>query len=127
MRTLRVVALFAGIAGLWGCTKSPSNALPTEIQGHWVTQSPGYQERYLQLEKDFVLIGVAQDETPSIQRVYRVETEGNGRQMTYKIYSTGAESDFTLTIYFDPANGGEIKVKNQPGIVWKRADPSQIP
>ena len=124
MRPLRELVFAACVLGMVACTKKPEPVLPDQIQGHWVTQSPGYENRYLQLERDFVLIGVNPDDTPSIQRVYRVDAEGNGRQMTYKIYSTGAESDYTITLYFDPSNGGEIRVKNMPGILWKRVAPS---
>lgn len=119
-KRLILIAL-AGLLGFSACTSSTIKTVPDQIQGHWVTTAPGYETRYLQLERDFVLIGIAQDETPSIQRVYRVEQEGNGRQMTYKIYSTGAETDYTLTVYYDPGHGGEIRLKNGGGMVWKRA------
>ncbi len=121
MRTPSILAVMVAALGVLGCASHPTNVLPDQIQGHWVTNRKGYETRYLQLERDFVLIGVEPDVTPSIQRVYRVEEETNGRQVTYKIYSTGAESDYTLTLRYDPANGGEIQLKNQGGIIWKRA------
>lgn len=120
MRTLRTFVVAAWVVALAACAKDAPKVIPNQIQGRWVTQAAGYENRYLQLEKDFVLIGVGRDVTPSIQRVYRVESEGNGRQATYRIYSTGYETDDVLTLYFDPANGGEIRLKNQGGLVWKR-------
>ena len=125
MRKRFAATVLFGLLGFPACTSGPSKVIPDQIQGHWVTNTPGYETRYLQLERDFVLIGIAPDETPSIQRVYRVDAEGNGRQMTYKIYSTSAESDYTLIVYYDPSNGGEIQLKNQGGIVWRRAAVSQ--
>ncbi len=127
MRTRASIALVIAVLGLSACRTRDGKVVPDQIQGHWVTETPGYEGRYLQLERDFVLIGVGRDETPSIQRVYRVEESGNGRQMTYQIYSTGAETDYTLTVYFDPANGGEIRLKNQGGIVWRRTAATHQP
>ncbi|HEY1264787.1 MAG TPA: hypothetical protein VGF06_14765 [Terriglobales bacterium] len=108
------------------CTHKPQVTLPAEIQGHWVTKAPGYENRFLQLEPNFVLIGINLDETPSIQKVSRVESRSSGQETIYTIYSTSPDVNYQITLYFNPANGGELRVQNRGQVLWKRQDPASF-
>jgi hypothetical protein len=105
---------------LAGCSRKPDNVIPEQLQGHWITDASGYEDRYLQLERDFVLIGINEDDMPSIQRVSRVESAQDGRDTIYTIYSSSPKMDYQISLYFNAANGGELRVKNRQQVLWKR-------
>jgi hypothetical protein len=43
------------------------------LLGSWTTDEPAYRNRALKLEREYVLIGVGEDVTPTVQKITRVE------------------------------------------------------
>jgi hypothetical protein len=125
MKNCRLVAarlglVIAVVATLAACTERSKVSIPATLQGHWVTDTPGYENRFLQLEKDFVLIGINEDDTPSIQHVSKVDVEQVGKVTAYTIYSSAPHVNYHITLFLDPANGGVLWIKNKENVVWKR-------
>jgi len=95
--------------------------LPSDVVGAWTTNDPRYGDRVMELSRAFVIIITGRHEPASVQMIDRVESESNGADTRYTIYSTDYSqgTHFEMKIEFRPANGGEIRFRNQPA-VWTR-------
>lgn len=131
MRRLRTISLvhavyrgtilFVLLASI-GCSDHMRQyLLPRDVVGAWTTDDPRYQERVMELSRAFVIIITGRHDPASVQMIDRVESEVKGSDTLYTIYSTDYSqgTHYEMKIQFNPANGGEIRFRNQ-GTVWKR-------
>jgi|tagenome__1003787_1003787.scaffolds.fasta_scaffold19330634_1 hypothetical protein len=100
--------------------KHHEKAVPQQLWGYWITDAQGYENRYLELDDRYVLIGVNEEDMPELQRVSRVDCQARGEQLNCTIYSSSPEAEYQLDLDYQPANKGELRIKNQRGVVWKR-------
>lgn len=110
------------VMSLSGCSQKLTH-IPPELIGYWTTDAPGYQTRFLKLEKNFVLIGINQDDIPSVETVREVDSKPGTDGTIYKISSIGSQGIESITLQFNPANGGVIQVRHKEGILWTRHKP----
>jgi len=102
-----------------GCNNS--RILPDTLVGFWTTQSPRYQDRFIELDNVYLFIGVDTRQVPRLQVVNKFKAVQAGNETTYTIYSTDMQDvGNQMTFKFSPANGGEIEFNNQGGVVWRR-------
>lgn len=107
---------------LLGCNRPNPRILPVEVSGHWTTDATGYQGRFLELSQAFVIIGAGERGNPVVQMIDNVEPAAAGDETTYTIDSTSVEGVHDqITIQFSPRNGGELRVKERPDVVWRRS------
>jgi len=120
IRKILSISLLLLLACL-GCSRDNPKILPEQLNGFWTTDNPRYQDRFLELARVYVLIGVGRRQAPSVQVVDKFEAVQAGKETMYTIYSTDLQGNsYQMALQFNPVNGGEIQLKNQPGIVWKR-------
>ncbi len=95
--------------------------LPRDVVGAWTTDDPRYSERAMELSRAFVIIVTGRHDPATVQMIDRVESEPKGSGTLFTIYSTDYSdgNHFEMKLEFNPANGGEIRFKNQSA-VWKR-------
>jgi hypothetical protein len=95
--------------------------LPGQVVGEWNTDDARYQGRFLRLETDritFGLGGVAPDNSEHIERVSMAPTN-NPTDYVIRLRAGDGTPD-SIVLQFTPDNGGELRIKNQPKVVWKR-------
>jgi hypothetical protein len=107
--TLLLAPLLLSLAGCdWGGTQT----LPGQMVGEWRTDEPRYHGRFIKLEADrvtFGLGGLGPDKAEHIERIKMTPRDNPTDQFT-------------------PQNGGELRLKSQPTIVWKRKnEPARTP
>ena len=121
MRTKMAIlaASLALLLTLPGCGFFTRRELPKELHGVWRTNAPGYEDRFLQLQKDFVIFGVGNEKAVA-QHIRKVATLQVGPETLYTVDSeeVGGEAS-ELNFYYNPTGGGTIRFKNQD-MVWKR-------
>jgi hypothetical protein len=119
-RTWLILVLLAGI----GCAKQSPKILPaqlTQLTGVWTTDAERYKDRFLELSAAFVIIGARGQAVPSVQAIKKVESQLSGERTVFTIDSSDLEGNqYQMTFEFNPANGGELRIKNPQQIVWKR-------
>ena len=102
------------------CNRENPRLLPDKLVGFWTTDALHYEDRFLELDKAYVIIGTGAHEVPIVQAISKVQGDENGSEAAYAIYSTDQQGNaYQMMVLFNPANGGEIRFKNQPGM-WKR-------
>lgn len=116
-----LIALACAVMVFTGCNHKLDH-IPDALIGYWTTDAPGYRTRYLKLEKDFVLIGINQDDMPNIQSVRDVECEAGETSTVCTISSINFDGVQSLTLEYNPADGGTIRIRHEGGI-WTRHEP----
>jgi len=94
--------------------------LPAGLIGRWATDAPQYADRYFDLSADTLVIGTgpATSETYDVTRVWR-EVNDDGVLYTVE-YSDDAGEEYDIGFYFDTAAGSELRMRNQPNVVWRK-------
>ncbi len=106
-----------------GCNRGGSGMLPPELVGHWTTVSAAYHGRFLELSPTYVIIGAGEQGSPDVQTVDRVDALPADGGTLYTIHATTREGLHNqIVLQFNPREGGEIRIKNQTEVVWKRVE-----
>lgn len=113
------VLLFA----LTGCSKPPVTTLPAQILGEWQTDDARYRGRGMKLDSNRVIFGLggaAPDKAELIQDV-KMTPPDNPTDFQIRMRTADGVQD-SIALQFTPANGGELRIKSQAKIVWRRGN-----
>jgi hypothetical protein len=109
------------LVSLSGCGWRQPPRLPGQILGEWKTQEPRHQGRFIKLESNWItfgLGGVAPDRTESIEKL-SMEPPNNPTDYVLGLRAADGTDD-SIALRFSGDNGGELRMKNQPTLVWRR-------
>ena len=122
MRPRTFLLLFVTFALLSGVQCHNLSEVPEELIGVWVTKNPDYSDRPFEIKKNTVIfeqgLGYLDFDVFPIAGVKKTELEGRTLYIIYYTIATGKEFEFSF--FYSAANGGEIRFKNQPGMVWTK-------
>src|SRR5258705_2445420 len=113
---------------LAGCAWRDPKTVPGQMVGEWRTDEPRYNGRFLRLEADritFGLGGVAPDKAEHVERV-RMTPRDNPTEYAIHLKSADGTTD-SIALQFTTQNGGELRIKSQPKVVWKRKNEPSRP
>jgi hypothetical protein len=118
-RTLQVLSLFALFVLTVGCQ---SAKLPNELLGIWRTDAPAYKGRYMKCDPQFVVLGVG-EEKPVPRKVVGITKMAEGVETLYTLKTNEKEEgEYSFSFYYSAADGGTIRFKNQPQLIWKKGE-----
>jgi hypothetical protein len=104
-----------------GCG-TPSEDLPAEVLGRWVTSEARYADRFMEISRATVRFGTggAGSETYPISHV-TIENEPRGRliRITYVV----EDDEMQLSFHYDPGDS-TIRLQNQSSFRWSRVQAS---
>jgi hypothetical protein len=122
MRPRTILALFVTFAVVFGVQCQEWSAVPEELIGVWVTKDPNYVDRPFEIKKNTVIfeqgLGYLDFDVYPIAGVKKTESEGQTLYIIYYTITSGKKFEFSF--YYSAANGGEIRFKNQPEMVWTK-------
>jgi hypothetical protein len=124
LRFFRLLSLSLLILPLAACKHPP--AVPDELVGTWVTQDAKYQGKSLAIDQEFIVTVLDEDTTPKAEHIDHVTTTTVAGVTTYAFEATdqaGVHDKITLT--YQAANGGELRLAHPSSVVWQRAEPTQ--
>jgi hypothetical protein len=127
MRACRYSKLWAAmavvvlVATAIGCG-TPSEDLPAEVLGRWVTSEPRYADRFLEIGRATVRFGTggAASETYPISRV---TTESGPRGRLIRITYLVEDDEMQLSFHYDSGDS-TIRLQNQSSFRWSRVQAS---
>lgn len=121
MRWWITLAALAITLCLFGCGSESDGNIPNELVGRWTSSAPGYQDNFLELNKDQIVFGWGQSESSinSIVGVERVRQRDTNTFLITIYYTNDEGSDTAASIYYDVTHPGSIRFKNQMGVEWK--------
>lgn len=116
----RLVLLIAVAATITGCQPGPGKTVPDNIIGIWKTSHPKYADRYIEIKSDALVFGTGGD-TFRRHAIAEVEVSRQGDSTLYTIsYTNQHEQRYRFAFFYDPANNGTMRLKNQQHITWTR-------
>jgi hypothetical protein len=105
---------------LTGCSWRQPQTLPVQMFGEWKTQEPRYQGRFIRLDKGQITFGLGGLAPDNSERIEKVKTAPAKTPTDYVLELKAADgTPDSITLLFSPENGGELRIKNQPTVVWR--------
>ncbi|HZR58972.1 MAG TPA: hypothetical protein VFA74_19040 [Terriglobales bacterium] len=104
-----------------GCDWGKPQILPTEITGVWKTDEPRYRGRFIKLDPDqitFGLGGIAPDKSEHIEKL-KIASINNAIDYSIRLRAADGTPD-SIFLRFTRRDGGELGMKNQPQVIWRR-------
>ena len=125
MRARIILILLLTFAMTFGVQCQRIFAVPEELIGVWVTKDPNYLDRPFEIKKNTIIfeqgLGYLDFDVYPIAGVKKTESEGQTLYIIYYTIPSGKKFEFSF--YYSPANGGEIRFKNQPEMLWTKKKP----
>lgn len=122
MRPRTIVILLVTLAAMFGVRCEQMLTVPEELVGVWVTEDPDYSDRPFEIKKNTVIfeqgLGYLDFDVYPIAEVNKTESEGQTLYIIYYTIPSGKKFEFSF--YYSAANGGEIRFKNQPEMLWTK-------
>jgi hypothetical protein len=114
--------LLAAVILMTLCAACNSAKLPHELLGIWRTDVPAYKGKFMKLDEKYLVLGVG-DEKVVPRKIEEVSYTTEGKEKLYTVKTNEKdEGEYTISFYFNPAEGGTIRFKNQPQLQWKKRD-----
>jgi hypothetical protein len=107
---------------LFACQCGRKAAVPEDLIGVWRTTEPSYADHPFEIKTDEVLFGTGGDkfDTYPITKI-KIEKDPKEQGTLYIIcYENIQRQEYKFSFYYDPANQGTIRFKNQKEMVWSK-------
>lgn len=99
-----------------------TTTVPADLIGVWETTAPDYADRSFEIKADQVLFETGEGKFDTYP-ITEIKTEKGREELKtlYLIcYKNAHRQEYKLFFYYDPANQGTIRLKNQFQIVWTK-------
>ena len=104
------------------CQCGRKTTVPDDLIGVWETTAPTYADRFFEIKTDEIIFGTVEEkfDTYPITKI-KIEKDREGQGTLYIIcYKNIAGQEYKFSFYYDPANQGTIRFKNQKEMVWTK-------
>lgn len=120
------IAVCIGFFIFWVAGKDMTREeIPDYLVGRWTTSAPGYEQRYLEINKVSLLFATSE----STVNEYFIDTAATsaaaeGKRIVFTIECKDLEnSPYRFSLTYEPGNGGTLSFKNQTHITWRKETP----
>jgi hypothetical protein len=115
-----ILLVLALLATTLGCQAAKDKTVPNALVGVWQTSAQKYADRFFEITADTVIFAIGGGKTNS-RPISEIETLREETRILYTITYLSAEAQkYRFSFYYDPANGGVIRFKNQQHIAWAK-------
>ncbi|HVP79350.1 MAG TPA: hypothetical protein VMV04_15805 [Thermodesulfobacteriota bacterium] len=122
MKVKRLGIIVIYLLALSACQSGGKTAVPGDLIGVWETTAPAYADRFFEITTDRVIFATGENtsDTYPISKM-KIEKDSKERKTLYIVcYKNTAGQEYKFAFYYDPANQGTIRFKNQREMVWTR-------
>ena len=96
--------------------------MPDDLLGAWITPDPMYADRFFELKKDLIIFGTG-GSAVDIGNISQITETAQEERTLYTIYYDTSEGvELLFSFFYEPTDGGQITLKNQEQIVWRKTD-----
>ena len=125
---MRIACIFLTLAisvSILGCLSGGSEDIPTELIGVWKTSAPKYKNCSIELTRNYIVftnsLVAAHVDTNFVLGIKQAHER---RRLSCTIlYENLHGQRYKLSFYYDPAEGGAIRLKNQIDVEWRKVKP----
>ncbi len=122
MRVGKVWIIIVCLMVLFVCQCGRKTTIPEDLIGVWETTAPDYADHPFEIKTNEVFFGTGEESFDAyLITKMKIEKDLREQKTLYIIYyknTTGQEYKFSF--YYDPANQGTIRLKNQRQMVWTK-------
>jgi hypothetical protein len=129
MKMERVWIIIICLMVLFVCQCGKRTTVPEYLIGVWETTVPDYADHPFEIKTDEVLFGTGDEkfDTYPIAKI-KIEKDLKEQKTLYIIYYKNTSGqEYKFSFYYDPANQGTIRFKNQKEMVWAKTRLSPPP
>jgi len=122
MKVERLSLIVICLVGLSAFQCGGRGTVPEDLFGVWETTSPSYADRPFEITPREVIFGTGENtfDTYRISKI-KIEKDPQERNTLYIIcYKNIERQEYKFSFYYDPANQGTIRFKNQKEMVWTK-------
>lgn len=117
-----VVLIFFLALSSFQCGKKAT--VPEGLIGVWKTTAAPYDDRFFEIKADEVIFGTGEGNFDTYP-ITKIKTEKDPREQgtLYTLsYKTIERQEYRFSFYYDSANQGTIRFKNQKEMVWTKEE-----
>lgn len=123
----REVGLLVGLIVLLAVVLLPrlgsGSGIPAELNGRWITDDARYEDRSLVITDSTVAFYMGPDPI-GVHRISRTHSEpGEFGGVQYDVEYKGDGGSQSLSIVYEASPAEILRLKNQPGMEWRKATP----
>jgi hypothetical protein len=107
----------------FGCSSNKIENLPQEVLGRWETEAPKFAGFSFELgEKTITFYDLNAEEGIEVYVIKKrtKELDRDGKALYGVHYKNDEGLELKHAFYYDPSEGGKIRLKNQESVVWTR-------
>ncbi len=122
MKVMKVGIIIICFMVLPACHGGKKTTVPEDLIGVWVTTATAYEDRFFEIKSDEVIFSTGGEkfDTYPISKM-QIEKDSKRQKTLYIIcYKNTARQEYKFSFYYDPANKGSIRFKNQSNMVWTK-------
>jgi len=122
MKVKRVLVIIIYLIVLSTCQCGRKTTVPEDLIGVWETAAPTYADRFFEIRINEIIFGTGEEkfDTYPITKI-KTEKESEEQEMLYILcYKNIEGQEYKFSFYYDPANQGTIRLKNQQEMVWTK-------
>jgi hypothetical protein len=115
-----VLLIFFLALSLFQCGRKAT--VPGDLIGVWKTTTEPYADLFFEIKADEVVFGTGEGSFDTY-RITKIKTEKDPREqgtLFILCYRTIEGQEYKFSFYYDPANHGSIRFKNQQEMVWTK-------
>jgi hypothetical protein len=122
MKVEKVWAIIICLMVLLVCQCGKKTVVPDDLIGVWETTAPTYADRFFEIKTDEVIFGTGEGkfDTYPITKVKMEKNREEQKTLYIIFYKNTARQEYKFSFYYDPANQGTIRFKNQKQMVWTK-------
>ncbi len=122
MKVEKVLVLILCLVLLSACQRSRKATPPDHLIGVWETTAPNYADHPFEINTHEVLFGTGEGkfDTYPITKIKIEENRKEQKTLYIICYKNTAGQEYKFSFYYDPANQGTIRFKNQKEMVWTK-------
>jgi hypothetical protein len=122
MKVEKVWIIIVCLMVLFACQQGRKVVVPEDLIGVWETTSPSYADRPFEITPREVVFGTGENtfDTYPISKIKKEEDPKERKTLYIICYKNIERQEYKFSFYYDPANQGTIRFKNQKQMVWTR-------
>ena len=104
------------------CQCGRKTTVPDDLIGVWETTAPDYADRSFEIKADQIIFGTGEEKVDAYPITkMKIEKAREQEKTLYLIcYKNVEGQEYKFFFYYDPANQGTIRFKNQIEMLWTR-------
>lgn len=119
--SLLVLYALLGARLVWHHAPRPKAEVPPYLLGRWQTDAPKYQGASFEITDKQLILTTASGAALKFT-IAGLDVSEKGDSVATVVYGQQADVEVRFAMAYRAVNGGEVTLRHQPSIVWRRGE-----